>query len=115
MGEVSPYAQASFKISKFAQYFMRCFSYSLNQRIKCVHLLLFQVILRYPLEASHKNALKKFLSYLWGSAPRPAKEPKRVKLSVLRVDGSMRLDLRNRTQACVSAAQIVVGIVELSP
>ncbi|MFA5624870.1 MAG: hypothetical protein WC966_07435 [Bradymonadales bacterium] len=24
----------------------------------------------------------------------------------------MRLDLRNRTQACVSAAQIVVGIVE---
>ncbi|MFA5625522.1 MAG: hypothetical protein WC966_10790, partial [Bradymonadales bacterium] len=38
-------------------------------------------------------------------------EPKRAKLSVLRVDGSMRLDLRNRTQACVSAAQIVVGIV----
>ncbi|MFA5623950.1 MAG: hypothetical protein WC966_02685 [Bradymonadales bacterium] len=27
----------------------------------------------------------------------------------------MRLDLRNRTQACVSAAQIVVGIEELSP
>jgi hypothetical protein len=52
---------------------------------------------------------------LWGSAPRPAKGPKRVKLSVLRVDGPMRLDLRNRTQACVSAAQIVVGIEELSP
>ncbi|MFA5625754.1 MAG: hypothetical protein WC966_11995, partial [Bradymonadales bacterium] len=35
----------------------------------------------------------------------------RAKLSVLRVDSPMRLDLRNRTQACVSAAQIVVGIV----
>ena len=39
--------------------------------------------------ASRVSFARDALIYFWGSAPNPAKGPKRVKLSVLRVDGPL--------------------------